>query len=80
MIDGQWSKKSYKTNHTETLTQSQQVIIDIILQFRATSEIHFDRGLRFANKLGKDLLKALNINLTNSIAYTISRTKPNREI
>jgi len=44
-------------------------LIDIILQFGAIGEVHSDRGLHFTNKLVKDLLKALNIQNTNSIAY-----------
>jgi len=44
-------------------------LLDIISQFGAIGEIHSDRGLHFANKLVKDLLKALNIKNTISIAY-----------
>ncbi|KAL4153562.1 hypothetical protein QTP88_001395 [Uroleucon formosanum] len=44
-------------------------LIDVILQFGAIGEVHSDRGLHFTNKLVKDLLKALNIQNTNSIAY-----------
>jgi len=44
-------------------------LIDVICQFGAVREIHSDRGLHFTSKLVKDLLKALNILSTNSIAY-----------
>jgi len=58
--------KSYKNADAKSTVA---YLIDIILQFGAIGEIHSDRGLHFANKLVKDLLKALNINNTNSIAY-----------
>jgi len=52
-------------------------LLDIVLQFGALGEIHSDRGLHFANKLVKDLLKALNIKNTNSSS---PKPRPDRKV
>lgn len=54
--------KSYKNADAKSTVA---YLIDITLQLGAIGKIHFDRGIHFANKLVKDLLKALNINNTN---------------